>query len=199
MSQTDIVQANYRHSRGRGYYTDQYKLYDARPNSRDSDSVLLRWNHYFTGTETTLRSSYRYYQDSFGIRSSTFDLEYVFALADDWKITPLLRYYTQSAADFYYDPAANDPWSDQDTVGAPISVVYPLFVGGGDASMDQRLSEFGAITWGLKIEKPLSQKWTVDFKYEKYGQRSDWSINKGSPGLDNFSAASYQFGLNFSF
>lgn len=198
-SQSDIAQATYRHARGRGYYADQYKLYDARPDSRDSDSFLLRWNHHFSGNDSTLRSSYRYYQDSFDIRSSTIDLEYVFNLKNDWQITPLLRYYSQSAASFYYDPVANDPWSDSDTVGAPISVVYPLYAGGNAVSMDQRLSEFGAFTWGLSIDKTLSRNWSADFKFEQYGQRAAWSVHEGSPGLDNFSARSIQFGLRYSF
>ena len=198
-SQSDIAQATYRHARGRGYYADQYKLYDARPDSRDSDSLLLRWNHYFSESDTTFRTSYRYYRDSFDIRSFTLDMEYVFNLKNDWQITPLLRYYSQSAASFYHDPTPNDPWSDSDTVGAPISVVYPLFINGDATSMDQRLSEFGALTWGFTIEKSLGRNWTADFKFEKYGQRADWSVHNGSPGLDNFAARSMQFGLRYSF
>lgn len=199
LSQTDIAQATFRHSRGRGYYSDQYKLFDSRPDSRDSDSLLLRWNHYFPDLGTTLRSSYRYYQDSFGIRSSTVELEYVFTLANDWQLTPLLRYYAQSAADFYIDPVANDPWADADTAGAPISVVYPLFSSGGVTSMDQRLSEFGAITWGLKIDKPIGRHWSIDFKYENYGQRAHWSPSRGSLGLEPFSAHTIKLGINYSF
>jgi len=199
LSQTDIAQATYRHARGRGYYADQYKLYDARPDTRDSDSLLLRWNHYFSESDTALRTSYRYYRDSFDIRSFTLDMEYVFNLKNDWQITPLLRYYSQSAASFYHDPVENDPWSDADTVGAPISVVYPLFINGDATSMDQRLSEFGALTWGFTVEKSLGRNWTADFKFEKYGQRADWSVHTGSPGLDDFSARSIQFGLRYSF
>lgn len=199
LSQTDIAQATFRHSHGRGYFSDQYKLYDSRPDTRDANSLLLRWNHYFSNLGTTLRSSYRYYQDSFGIRSSTAELEYVFTFANDLQLTPLLRYYSQSAADFYIDPAANDPWADADTAGAPISVVYPLFSSGGLTSMDQRLSEFGAITWGLKIDKPIGRNWSLDFKYENYGQRADWSPNGGSPGLEPFSAHTLKFGINYSF
>lgn len=198
-SQTDIAQITYHHSRGKGYFSDQYKLYDARPDSRDSDSVLMRWNHHFVDSADTVRTSYRYYQDSNDIKSHTLDVEYVFSVGDKWQITPLLRYYTQTAANFYYGPVANDPWADADTAGAPISVIYPIYTEGGYASMDQRLSAFGALTYGLKVSNQFAQNWTADIKFERYEQKGTWALGSGSKGLDSFGARSLQFGISHSF
>ncbi len=199
LSKNDIGQAILRHARGRGYYSDQYKLYDARPDTKDINSLMLRWNHYFESSDTALRSTYRYYDDSYGIRSQTLGVEAVFSLPYDWHITPSLRYYSQSAAYFYADPVANDPWADAGTLGAPISVVYPLYVSGEPTSMDQRLSAFGAWTAGVKLEKALTSHWNIDVKVEQYQQRGAWALSSGSPGLPKFSARSLQFGLSYRF
>ena len=199
LSPTDIAQVTLHHTQGRGYYSDQYKLYDARPDTRDSDSVLLRWNHHFAESANTLHSAYRYYTDTNDIRAHTLEFDYVFNLPDQWSVTPLLRLYSQTAANFYFDPVANDPWADADTFGAPISVVYPLYSEGRYASMDQRLSSFGAITYGVKLSKHFGEAWTADLKYERYEQRGGWALGTGSKGLPDFGARSIQFGVSYAF
>jgi hypothetical protein len=199
ISQNDLAQLTLRHSRSRGYFSDQYKLYDLRPSSRDANSLLARWNHYFADTGTTLRASYRYYHDNFGIDSHTIELDYVIELPQQWQLTPSLRYYSQTAADFYFDPVANDPFADADTVGAPISVVYNRYVDELPASMDQRLSAFGGVTWGLKVDKEFGRHLGVDIKFEQYEQRSNWALGSGSPDIGNFYARSVQLGARYKF
>ena len=90
----------------------------------------MRWNHHFADNDTTLHSSWRYYHDNYGIDSHTFEFEYVLNLPYKWQLTPSLRYYTQTAANFYFDQVANDPFADADTAGAPISVVYDRYING---------------------------------------------------------------------
>ncbi len=199
LSQVDIAQITFHHSHGKGYFADQYKLYDARPDTRDSDSILLRWNHHLLSNADTMRTSYRYYQDSNDIKSHTLGFEYVFTAGDQWQVTPSLRYYSQTAANSYYDPVANDPWADADTVGAPISVIYPIYAAGGVASMDQRLSAFGALTYGLKISNQFAENWVADIKFEHYEQKGSWALGTGSKGLDSFGARSLQLGIRHSF
>jgi hypothetical protein len=199
MTRTDLAQITLRHSRGRGYFADQYKLYDLRPDSRDANTLLLRWNHYFEGNDTALHASYRFYTDSYDIDAHTLELEYVMNLPGAWQLSPLVRYYTQTAAAFYFDPVVNDPFADADTVGAPISVVYNRYIEGLSASMDQRLAEFGALTWGVKLQKHFNEHWSADIKYEDYGQRQSLSFGQGSPDLTNFGARSLQLGLDYRF
>jgi hypothetical protein len=199
LSQNDLAQVTLRHSRGRGYFSDQYKLYDARPNVRDANSLVARWNHHFDALDSTLHSSYRYYHDNYGIDSHTFEFEYVMNLPNDWQLTPVLRYYSQTAADFYFDPVLNDPFADADTVGAPISVVYNRYVDGLPASMDQRLAAFGGLTWGLKADKAISRHLTLDAKFEQYSQKSNWALGSGSPDIPAFYARSLQFGVSYKF
>ncbi len=99
----------------------------------------------------------------------------MFNLPNQWTVSPLLRYYSQSAANFYYDPVANDPWADADTLGAPISVVYPLYADGRYTSMDRRLSSFGAITYGAKLTRQFGENWTADVKFKQYEQKGRWA------------------------
>ncbi|MCX7056623.1 MAG: DUF3570 domain-containing protein, partial [Proteobacteria bacterium] len=44
---------------------------------------------------------YRYSRDDWGIHSHTLSIEWVQPIGHGWTVTPGLRYYTQSAADFY--------------------------------------------------------------------------------------------------
>ena len=74
-SPRDLVQLNLTYTQGRGYYSDPYKFPDNRPRSRDQSIVLLRWNHHLEDAGDTLRTSYRYYTDTFGIKTHTFGEE----------------------------------------------------------------------------------------------------------------------------
>ena len=186
----DIVQVDLTRERGRGYFSDPYKLLDDRPRRRDASIALLRWNHYLDPLGSTLRTSYRYYRDSFGIRAHTLSAEWVQPLGSTFTLIPAARLYSQSAANFYYDPVY-DP-----ALGAPYPYAYfsdpPAFL-----SADQRLSAFGAATASLKLAWQIDPVWSTDLKFERYEQRSDWRIGgAGSPGLAPFSATAWQLGVN---
>ena len=104
-------------------------------------------------------------------------------------MTPLARYYTQTAADFWVpvDPALGQAG----TYPSPEAKFN---------TRDQRLSAYGAVTLGFKVAKQLGPDWTVDFKYENYEQKGNWAINSGgSAGLDTFYFRSYQLGLSRQF
>jgi len=211
MGPYDLAQVTYRHSNGRGYYSDQYKAFDNRPRDRDSDSLLFRWNHHFAELDSTLRSSYRYYQDTYKIRSHTLGFEYVQNLSNGWTVMPLVRYYTQTQASFFYAPTnSNDPTvqfcldvmhgsPDQCYIGTPYEKVYGAYSTGGYTSMDARLSAFGAITYGMKVTKKIGKDWIMDVKYEKYEQRGEWALSNGTTGLAPFQARSYQLGVTYYF
>ncbi len=185
----DIAQLSLGVTRGRGYFSDPYKIFDQRPRQRDQATVLARWNHHADSTDTTLRWSYRYYSDSWRIRAHTLSLEAVQPLAQGWTITPSLRLYTQGAARFYLDAEARPgPFPPN----PPDDAVF--------FSQDQRVSAFGARTVGLKVAKKLGEDWTVDLKVERYAQRGAWRLfGAGSPNLAPFHARSVQVGLAHEF
>ena len=191
VSAVDLVQLNLGANWGRGYFSDPYKFPDIRPRSRNQYTALLRWNHHIEPLQATLRTSWRIYDDSFGVRAHTLEAAWVQPLGERWSVTPTLRYTTQSAAKFYFDPVY-DP-----VQGEPFP---PGFDGQHPASADQRLSAFGALTGGLRVDWRVDAQWKMDLNYERYEQRAGWRAGgNGSPGLSTFSARWWQFGLSRSF
>ena len=193
LSKNDLAQLNLTHVRGRGYFNDPYKLVDQRPRSKNQTIALMRWNHFFESNSTTLRSSYRFYDDSFGVQAHTVAIEWVVPLSERFIITPTTRYYTQRSASFYFDPVY-DP-----EIGEPYPAGYsqspPKYY-----SADARLSSYGAFTVGSKFEWRIDKRWSMDIKYELYQQRSGWRLGGGgSPGLATFTAQFAQIGISRRF
>lgn len=193
MNANDIVQLNLTHNRGRGFFSDPYKELDNRPRERDQTIALARWNHHCASWGSTLRTSYRFYHDTFGIDAHTLGTEWVQPLGSRVKITPSLRLYSQSAASFYGDPVY-DP-----DLGAPYPPGYD-FDNPPILSLDQRLAAFGAVTVGLKVAVQLTPDWSADVKAERYEQRASWHLGgSGSPGLAPFRATFVQVGVAHRF
>ena len=126
-----------------GYLTEPYKLIslmnpatgapvgeltDKRPSTRTRSSLLLSSVYHLS--DDVLYSSYRYYWDTWGVRSHTLDLKYRHDLDVGIYVEPLVRYYRQSAATFY-------------TVGLVQGAPLPDF-----ATADYRLGRLQTITLG---------------------------------------------------
>ncbi|HEX9163789.1 MAG TPA: DUF3570 domain-containing protein [Thermoanaerobaculia bacterium] len=114
MSRRWMLAVNASESHENGYLTEPYKLVsvlnptsgvpltsltEKRPSTRTRSSVMGSSVYHFT--QDLLYSSYRYYWDTWGIRSHTLDLKYRHQFDDTTYLEPLLRFYTQSAANFY--------------------------------------------------------------------------------------------------
>ena len=183
LSPEAIVQSTVTYSPGHGYYSDPYKAIDVRPDHRRIFAWLTRYNQHLPWLDATVNLSYRYLHDSFGTSSHTAEFAWNQPLPDGWSVVPSLRYYTQSAADFYFDPP------------------FPQgFVFGQPYSADTRLSAFGALTSGVSIVKRLPDGWSFDVKLDFYRQRSDWRLGgDGSRGLEPFSARWIQTGVSKTF
>jgi hypothetical protein len=191
VSAADMVQWSLGANFGDGYFSDPYKLPDIRPGHRDQATSLLRWNHDLDALHAVVRTGWRYYADSFGVRASTFDAAWVQSLGERVRLTPSLRYTTQRAARFYFDPVYSA------SLGAPFP---PGYDGHHDVSADQRLSAFGALSAGLRVDLKLDANWHADASYERYEQRAGWRLGgDGSPGLAPFSAQWFQLGVARSF
>jgi hypothetical protein len=193
----DIVQLNITHSRGRGYFTDPYKTYDKRPDSRVSTVGLVRWNHYVEQFDASVRSSYRLYNDSFGVSSNTLGVDWVQS-AGKWTFTPGVRYYTQRAAKFYFDGIADAAGKYDATATQTAATVFSA--AGKIYSADQRLSAYGAVTASIKVDYAITESTTVDLKLERYQQKSSYRLGgNGSPFIDPFNAQFVQVGISTKF
>lgn len=185
LTQRDIVQLMFTDVNVKGYMSDPFKSFDIRPGSRHQNTAMLRWNHHFDATDGTLRLSYRYYKDSWEIKAHTATAEYVQPLGMGWTVTPSIRIHDQSAARFYVKDIAG---------------LIDTFTSPGPYSLDQRLSAFGARTFGLKVSKTFDSNWTADVKYDKYMQKSGWRLfGDGSPDIAPFNAHMLQLGASYRF
>jgi hypothetical protein len=193
-SAVDLVQANLTYTHGEGYYSDPYKQLDERPRTRDETALLLRWNHHVDGLSATLRTSYRWYHDTYSINAHTLQAEWVQPVGAHLTLTPLVRLYSQSAAYFYFDPVYDA------ALGAPYPAGYDVNNPPRYLSADQRLSAFGAVTAGLKLEWTFDHAWSADASAARYEQRGRWRLGgSGSPGLAAFSASFFQLGVTRRF
>lgn len=189
VTQNDIAQLDFSHVAEQGYLSDPYKDFDNRPDERTENVVLFRWNHHLDSTDGTSRFSYRYYTDTYQIHAHTFGLEYVQPMTQGWTLTPSIRAYTQTAAGFYFNPVYSS------VLGPPAPAGY-VFGSNAYISEDYRLSAFGALTLGLKVEKQIARDWRIDFQIAQYEQRGNWALfGEGSPGLAPLYARIVQVGL----
>lgn len=188
----DLVQVQWIHVNGKGYFSDPYKLLDTRPNHRRVNAISLRWNHHWPEIDTTARWQARTARDSFGIRANTFGLDVAKVISPEWTLTPSVRFYSQSSARFFSPPDPQRPH---------VPVIPNGFVlGESHISFDQRLAPYGALTLGLKLERKIATRTTVDIKYERYRQRSAWSRHGTTiKGLDGFNAHFIQLGITHKF
>jgi hypothetical protein len=79
--------------------TDRPEIY---PNTRTSNAIAID-GRYYLPYRASIKASYRYYIDSWGIVAHTGELEYVHPIKSNWTIEANARYYTQTRADFYAD------------------------------------------------------------------------------------------------
>jgi hypothetical protein len=183
LTPVDIFQLSGTYSDASGYFSDPYKPLDNRPRDKQSGVLLARWNHYIKDAGVTAKASYRFYNDTYGIKAHTVGLELVKPFNNGWVFTPSLRYYSQSKASFYYDP----PFPN----GSQLTKYY---------SADQRLASMGAITVGIKVSKDITPESTVDFKLESYRQSTGLYLgSNASKGLSNLNASMVQIGYSHKF
>lgn len=185
----DIVQFNLTRSVGSGYYDDPYKSFDQRPDHKRAWIALLRWNHHVEAANAALRTSWRIHRDTFGITSNTLGAEWVQPVGR-WTLTPGLRYTTQNAARFYFDPVLNA----QGDVDARATTLYGLRLQ-GERSGDQRLAAWGAVGVSLQAAYALDETSKIDFRVDSYRQTASlrWG-GDGSAGLAPFKATFVQLG-----
>jgi hypothetical protein len=183
LTPSDIIQSNLTLYSGHGYYSDPYKPLDTRPSTRNTYAWLTRWNHYFAAPDATMQVGYRLLFDSFGDTSNAFEFSWAQALPWGFVVTPAIRYYAQTSADFWMNPP------------------FPKgYVDGQNYTADTRLASFGAITAGAIVSKTLWDGWSLALRADYYRQDPDWQIfGSGSQGIQTFSARWFQVDLTKNF
>lgn len=84
----------------RVYFDNNAVGIETLPGKRFKFPVSMRLN-YFVGDMLVVRTYYRYYQDDWGLKSSTAEIETPVKITPFFSISPFYRYYKQSAADYF--------------------------------------------------------------------------------------------------
>ncbi len=164
-----------------GFLSDPYKLQDARHDNKTQIAFSNSLRYFFIEADGALQANYRYYHDDFGISSHTLDLSWFQNINRSFQVAPMLRYYSQSAADFY---------TNIDDFTKPLTEPQ---------SSDYRLSAFGAFSGGINLIADFGD-WTATFTAERYVANEKYSVyavNQPSPALVQFVRLS--LGVDYSF
>jgi hypothetical protein len=205
MTRNWLSEVNLSLDRFSGYLNDPYKLvsvidgagdpvayvYENRPDSRTRRSVYLE--NRVGGTRTSAGLALRYMTDTWGIRSDTAQLRLRWWNAGrDQYFEPSVRWYRQSAADFYR------PW------------IAPNAPQENYLSADSRLAAFHALTYGLKYGIKLSDRlgglgregaeFNVRLEYYQQTIQNGPAVPAALQGLDlypSLKAVLFQIGFNY--
>jgi len=114
----------------RVYFTNGKDTVEHLPSSRFKLPVGFRLN-YFLGDNIIIRSYYRYYADSWGVRSNTIGLEVPYKITPFFSISPFYRFYNQSAARYFAPYEAHSPTDEYYTSNYEYSKFNANFFGVG--------------------------------------------------------------------
>jgi hypothetical protein len=181
INQTTTIQSAFSLTEQSGYLSDPYKLIDVRPEDKTQIAWSNAYRHFFIGADAALHLNYRYYHDDFGISSHTLDTAWYQNVSSTLQVVPYIRYYSQSAADFY---------SNIDDFSKP-STEYQ--------SSDNRLSAFGAISGGINLIADYGD-WGFTLNTERYIANEKYSayhVSEPGAGLVRFFRIS--LGIDYSF
>ena len=163
---------------------------DNRPRLRDQWSWNTRYIHYFTGLDASLHFDYRFYHDSWGINAHTFEATWGQSIGQGWTVTPMVRYYSQSAADFYSPYFVLDQTlSFDDYVNIVINGDTSILNFPSHYSSDYRLSGYGALSGGVTISKKFAKGVTLEAGFQYYTHQS--GLKLGGGGTGNFQDFNY--------
>lgn len=114
----------------RVFFKDGSELTEALPGTRMKIPVGIRAN-YFLGDRFIIRSFYRYYQDNWGIKAHTIDMELPVKITPFFSLSPFYRFYWQNAVDYFAPYAEHSPAEKYFTSDYDLSKFTSQFFGTG--------------------------------------------------------------------
>ena len=170
-----------------------FNVAESRPDHRNQWTVNGGYSHFFSGVDGALRLNLAYSTDDWGIQAQTVEAQWAQGLGDGWVVTPQLRYYSQSAADFYQPYFI---WA----MRAPVNGSGDLDFSGVPAqhySSDYRLAAFGAASAGVNVNKQFARGLTLLAGVEYYVHASDLQLGgNGSGSFADFNAWTFNVGIH---
>ncbi len=166
-------------------------LLEQRPDERNLWQWQTGWVQHIAPLDAALHYDYSFAHDDWGIHAHTFEADWVQPVGEGWTITPRIRYYSQSAADFYGayifgSGETLDMNPDPQNPDYPnIKMVKPP----DNFSSDQRLSGFGALSGGVTVAKEFAKGIRLETGFEYYTHQG--SLKLGGGGEDSFADYDY--------
>ncbi len=136
---------------------------EKRPGNRNIWSFSNQINQYIPSLDASAHFDYRFYIDDWGIDAHTFEFKWYQSLPFGITVTPGIRYYSQSQADFFA-PYFLAPRAD------------------GNYSSDFRLSAFGDLSGGITIGKQFAPGIKLEAGFEYVTHAGDLKLGGGGIG-----------------
>jgi hypothetical protein len=165
-------------------------LTEQRPNLRNQLAFGGKLVQYIGPVDAALHLNYKFSLDDWGISSNTFEGDWVQPLGSGWTITPYIRYYSQSSANFY-NPylVSNQAFTKVlvDDNGEPQVIRYDPQKLPKDFSSDYRLSSFGSLSGGVMLNKKFARGIALEAGFEYYTRASAMKLGgNGNSGFADF-------------
>ena len=155
--------------------TDVFQLADdieRLPSTRTKYPIGARFNYYINQF-LVIRTYYRYYYDNWGINSHTLSLELPIKIGSRFTVYPSYRYYTQTAADYFFSfqtaLSTNQFYTSDNDLSAFNSNQYGIGVSYTDIFAGFHIGKLG-----LK---------NIDFKYNYYARNTTYNAGFFSLGF----------------
>jgi hypothetical protein len=137
-----------------------------RPKERYKQTLQLEGKHYFEAESATAEIIARFSHDDYGIVSEMLNFEWRQDIGSRLQLSPFVRFYHQSAADFYVT-TLND--LDIGTPSAAPNGTGPYY------SADYRLSSLDATSMGLRMKVQVGENLSFNATYEHYTMKGSGS------------------------
>ncbi len=174
-----LVRANLTLGYSDGYLSDPYKRvlfrdfphtpgqpYTVFPENRPAHKfrqvAFLSLQHFVLPADGAAELSYRFYHDDWDVVANTLTVEWHQNVGKWVTISPIFRYYTQTAASFYGTSFAGDPSCPLAFPECP-QIQIPSYY-----SADYRVSAFDAFTYGVSASIHLHERVSLQFEYQRY-------------------------------
>lgn len=135
---------------------------EKRPDQRISNGISLD-SAYKATKDISIHAGYRLYGDDWGIVSHTLTLNSYIKLLPKLTMIPLIRYYNQSAADFYKGHTSSEFHFDKDSYG----------------TSDERLSKYDGTTYSLGFEYKIKNDFKLNViaatQKQSFGLKMNWA------------------------
>ena len=183
LAKNTVVDFNFTYGHSEGYLSDPYRQIsetrtvlvpipgggtvpvethsthpENRPDSRDRLAFKVTGKHYFEAPDASMVGAYRIFSDGDGMVSHTFEIAWNQQITEKFIVSPFVRFYDQSAADYYYPSLTGTGVTGHGrSDGEPANY-----------SSDYRVAALQSLTYGVGLDYQATDWLGLNFKLERY-------------------------------